>query len=142
MSQAETGPAGAGESPAQTETSEVPTTTRGRYAVPIAVLAALLGLYELIAGFALTGAVATMDGASAAWWVTGPLHLVLGGLLIYGSVATVRNRPNGILVPVAAVAVIAILVSAVMKIADGVVPLELVVVLLYAALAYLVRRAG
>lgn len=142
MSQPEIDPTEPEELPASAETSEVPTATRNRYTVPIAVLAAVLGLYELLAGFALTGAVATMEGASPVWWVTGPLHLVLGGLLLFGSVATVRNRPNTILLPVALVAVVAILVSAVIKLVDGVMPLELFVVLLYGALAYLVRRAG
>ncbi|SEH81115.1 hypothetical protein SAMN04489835_4428 [Mycolicibacterium rutilum] len=142
MSQAETDPVGPEEPPTSTETSEVAVAPHGRYTVPIAVLAVVLGLYELIAGFALTGAVATMEGASPLWWVTGPLHLVLGGLLIYGSVATVRRRPNGILLIAAVIASLAILVSAVIKIVNGVMPFELFVVVLYGVLGYLVRRAG
>lgn len=141
MSQAETEPAG-GEDSSAPETTQTSAGPRSTAVTVAAALAFVLGLYELIAGFALTGAALTMSDVPVMWWVTGPVHLVLAGLLLWGAVATVRERPNRFLVPTAAVAAIAIVVSAVMKATNGEMPFELFVLLLYAALVYLVTRTG
>ena len=144
MSQAETESSGAQDPPPheQTQTPDVEPTARSRAGTAVVVLALVLGVYELIAGFLMTGAALTVSGVPAIWWVGGPVHLALAGLFFWGGAATMRGRPNGILVPAAAVGALAIVVSAVIKFTDGEVPLELVVLVLYGALGYLVARTG
>ena len=144
MSQAETESAGAEDpTPAEpTQTSGSEPTARLKTGRAVVVLALVLGLYALIAGFLMTGAALTVPDVPATWWIAGPVYLALAGLLFWGGAATARGRPNGFLVPTAIVGALAIVVSAVIKVIEGEVPLELVVLLLYGALAYLVARSG
>jgi hypothetical protein len=104
-----------------------------------AVIAFVLAALMLIAtvGQAVAGA---MAGATVLFYLPVILNLAFVGLLVWGGIAAWRGATNRILVVTAAAAVVVIAIVSVIKIINGTVPVELLMLILYVVIGVLLIR--
>ncbi|MGV0792291.1 hypothetical protein [Mycolicibacterium sp. XJ1819] len=130
--------------PAAVETTASEAAQRPGPVAAAAVLAFILAAYEIISGLLLVGAAFVSDtsaGMAILYAAVGILHVAFGALLVWGGLAALRGGTGSrLLLFTAAAASIAIAIAAVINIAGGELPGQLLFLLIYGALVYLLLR--
>lgn len=118
---------------------------RPRTVTAAAVIAFILAAYEIISGILVIAAAIFAGPPSATtvilWIVMGILHVAFGALLFWGARAALRGGAGAkILVLTAAAAAAVLVIVGIVNVVNGEFPGQLVVVILYAALLFLLFR--